>query len=635
MGAISGLFYRDTNRTVSKAQIKAMTDVLQHRGPNGEMQYTEANAGLGMRGWTDEWSDDPREFRMCFSTKRHGDIFVLLDGEIYNAPELREKLDDADWECQTEFDAEVLAGLYDLYGLDQMFPMLRGKFAIAIWEPKTQTLTLARDPMGQKPIYLYQDAEKLVFASEIKGILACENIRKEINPTAIEDFFILGAVYGERSIYTDIQKVPAATWVSYRPSGSPVPDVKKTYWKFRINTRDDFTLDEWKERILNELTETVRMMKRDTYGGGAFLSGGLDSSIVVALQTRWGCDSIPTFSIGFKESQFNELEFAHEISDRFGTDWNEEIVEPDAVTELNNLVECFDEPYSDPSALPSLLVARLASRHVGCVFSGDGGDECFAGYARQIHDLKEDAVRRMFPEFFRKLVFGSLSHIYPKLASFPRIFRLKNAFRNLSMSAAEAYANTLSFCRNPLRRRLLRPLMQLPNYVPSDIDAKRIEAFNLAPKGDTLAGMQMAEMLTGLCEAMVKVDRTTMSFGVEVRSPFLDTKILQLASELPSHFKIEDGMGKWILRQIFEPQFPQKVKSRPKQGFELPTDPWLRGPLAKVFDEEVLAKGSKISTWVDTAVARQLFYEHKNKRGNYGGILWALLILAKWMQRWN
>ena len=165
MGAISGLFYRDTNRTVSKAQIKAMTDVLQHRGPNGEMQYTEANAGLGMRGWTDEWSDDPREFRMCFSTKRHGDIFVLLDGEIYNAPELREKLDDADWECQTEFDAEVLAGLYDLYGLDQMFPMLRGKFAIAIWEPKTHTLTLARDPMGQKPLYLYQDAEKLVFAS--------------------------------------------------------------------------------------------------------------------------------------------------------------------------------------------------------------------------------------------------------------------------------------------------------------------------------------------------------------------------------------------------------------------------------------------------------------------------------------
>ena len=414
-----------------------------------------------------------------------------------------------------------------------------------------------------------------------------------------------------------------------------IPEVKKTYWKFRINERDDLTLEEWKERILNQLTDTVRMMKRGTYGGGAFLSGGLDSSIVVALQTRWGCDSIPTFSIGFEESQFNELDFAEAISDRFGTDQFQEIVNPDAADELNNLVECFDEPYSDPSALPSLLVARLASRHVAGVFSGDGGDECFAGYARQLHDLKEDSFRRMFPQFIRCGLFGPLGKIYPKLDSLPRFLRFRTAFQNLAMSAAEAYANTLSFCRNPLRRRLLRPTMQMKNYTPSDIDARRIEAFHLTPTGDTLAGMQMAEVLVGLPEAMVKVDRTTMSCGLEVRSPFLDTKVLDLAAQLPSRFKIEDGMGKWILRQIFESQFPTKVKSRPKQGFELPTDIWLRGPLSGVFRDEVLSKSSPIANWIDPSVAEQLFRDHQNRRGNHGGNLWALLILAKWLRRWN
>lgn len=636
MGAIFGFVYRSGCSSSSDhlSTLRKMGAVQVHRGKNGEAFFTKNNLGFGACLWAEtvfEEADSPIEYHFGEKT-----VIVLLDGEIYNSSELREELDDLGLELQTEEDSELLAFLYAEYGFERLLPKIRGKFSAVIWDSAENLLYMVRDPLGQKPLYYFQDGEKFLFSSELKGILAHGGVPREVDLTAIEDYFIRGCVPGERSIYKNIRKVMHGSWIRcrLREDGTVEMHGPCRYWKFTPQIDDSLTEAEWTERIQNQLVETITMMKGEMPGTGAFLSGGLDSSIVVAIQSRLGCESIPTFSIGFKENAFNELTYAEAISDRFGTDMFEEIVEPDAVEELQNLVECYDEPYSDPSALPTLLVSRLAAHHVSIVFSGDGGDECFAGYARQIHDLKEDCVRRLMPGFLRRPIFGFLGSVYPKMDFMPRFFRLQTAFRNLSMSAGEAYANSLSFCRNPLRQRLLAPLYRTEGFVPSDIGEQFTAAFASAGGRDTLLGMQMAEISVGLPEAMVKVDRASMMCGLEVRSPFLDTKVLELAGQIPSEFKIREGLGKWILRKAFEPQFPMKVKSRPKQGFELPTDAWLRGPLKDVFQEEVLGSNSHISQWVDLNYAKKIYRDHTQGIGSYGGTLWSLMFLEKWAQRW-
>lgn len=636
MSAIFGTVYRRGNafRPAELSTLQRMGAVLTHRGKNGDAFFVRENLGMGACLWAEtvfEEADSPIEYHFGEKT-----LIVLLDGEIYNSAELREELDDLGLELQTEEDTELLAFLYAEYGLERLLPRLRGKFAAAILDLSENALYFVRDPLGQKPLYYYQDDKKLLFASELKGILAHGDVKLEILPTAVEDYFIMGCVPGERSIYRHIRKMMHGSWMKFqlREDGSAEPLGPFRYWRFTPQTNEDVTEEEWLERIREQLEETISMMKGEVPGAGAFLSGGLDSSIVVAIQSRYGCEQIPTFSIGFQENAFNELNFAEAISDRFGTDMYEEIVEPDAVEELKNLVECYDEPYSDPSALPTLLVSRLAAHHVSIVFSGDGGDECFAGYTRQIHDMKEDMLRSLMPGFLRRMIFGPLGYIYPKMDFMPRIFRLKTAFRNLSMSAGDAYANSLSFCRDPMRQKLLAPLYRTPGFVPSDIGKQFSDAFALAGGRDTLLGMQMAEISVALPEAMVKVDRASMMCGLEVRSPFLDTKVLELAGQIPSEFKIREGLGKWILRKSFEPQFPMKLKSRPKQGFELPTDAWLRGPLKEIFREEVLGKNSRISQWVDINYAKKLYRDHAQGIGSYGGTLWSLLFLEKWAERW-
>lgn len=636
MSAIFGVVYCNENalRPVEPSTLRDMGAVQSHRGKNGDAYFVKGNLGLGACLWAEtlfEHAESPIEYHFGEKT-----LIVLLDGEIYNSDELREELEDREIEFQTEEDTELFAFLYAEYGLEQMLPKIRGKFAAVVWDSVENVLFFVRDHLGQKPLYYYQDDEKFLFASEIKGILAHPGVKREINPTAIEDYFIMNCVPGERSIYRRVKKVQHGSWMKFQLGSRGIENVLGPfrYWKFAPQPDESVEIEEWEDRIQDQLVETVTMMKGELPGTGAFLSGGLDSSIVVAVQSRLGCESIPTFSIGFKESAFNELQYAELISDRFGTDMFQEIVEPDAVEELKNLVECYDEPYSDPSALPMLLVSRLAAHHVSVVFSGDGGDECFAGYARQIHDMKEDRIRRLIPGFLRRLIFTPAAAIYPKLDFMPRIFRWKTALTNLSLSAAEAYANSVSFCRMPLRRKLLAPLFRMKDFVPSDVGDQYVAAFNEVDPHDTLLGMQMAEISVGLPEAMVKVDRASMNCGLEVRSPFLDTKVLELAGQIPSDLKIRDGLGKWILRKSFEPQFPMKLKSRPKQGFELPTDAWLRGPLKEIFRDEVLGPNSTISQWVDINTARKLFSEHTQGVRSYGGILWSLMFLEKWMQRW-
>ena len=301
---------------------------------------------------------------------------------------------------------------------------------------------------------------------------------------------------------------------------------------------------------------------------------------------------------------------------------------------IDELTHYYDEPFADSSAIPTFLVARLASRSVKVVLSGDGGDEAFGGYARYAHDLKESAVRRWLPAWFRRTALGPIARAWPKLDWLPRPLRAKTALSNLALDAGPAYANTMTLCRQPLRRRLMVPDLaaRLNGHVPEQLVW---ESYATAPPDDALAGMIAADVATILPDDfLVKVDRASMAHGLEVRPPLVDHELMELAARIPSHYKIHHGQTKWILKQAARESLPESILQRRKQGFEIPIDDWLRGPLRPMFESAVLDRGARVAELIDQDVARRIYHSHLARTGRQGGTLWSLLVLARWAERY-
>jgi asparagine synthase (glutamine-hydrolysing) len=367
---------------------------------------------------------------------------------------------------------------------------------------------------------------------------------------------------------------------------------------------------------------------------GAFLSGGVDSSVVVALSAGATAEPLQTFSIGFHEEAFNELPYARLVAQRFGTRHVEEVVTPDAVALVDELAQYYDEPFADASAIPTFLVARLARRSVKVVLSGDGGDEVFGGYSRYAHDLKEAAVRRLLPGWLRRGVLGPLSRVWPKADWLPRPLRAKTLLTNLSLEPGAAYANTLARCRLPQRRQLLATALgpRLNGHDPGQLVR---DSHATAPADDALAGMLAADVATVLPDDfLVKVDRASMAHGVEVRPPLLDHELLELAARVPSNWKVRNGETKWIFKQAYRQQLPAEILSRPKHGFEMPVDAWLRGPLREMFEDAVLGPRTPLQDLIETSAVRRLYSSHRAGIGRHGDVLWGMLILARWAERY-
>jgi asparagine synthase (glutamine-hydrolysing) len=393
-------------------------------------------------------------------------------------------------------------------------------------------------------------------------------------------------------------------------------------------------VDEWQEAVRAAIAESVRLHMIADVPVGAFLSGGLDSSIVVCESTKAASEPIQTFSMGFREDSFSELPFAREVAEQFRTRHTEEIVTPDAVSLLDDLTHYFDEPFADSSAIPTFLVSRLARTRVKVALSGDGGDEAFGGYARYAHDVREAAIRRCLPKWFRRWAIGPLARIWPKADWLPRPLRAKTALTNLALDADLAYANTLSIFRPPLRRRLLAQQLasQLNGHDPAGWIASHHAA---APAGDPLGGMIAADVATLLPDDfLVKVDRASMAHGLEVRPPLLDHKLLELTARIPSHFKLRGGETKWLLKRSYEKELPACAVSRRKHGFEIPIDAWLRGPLRDVV-ESALSNQHRVSNFVDVSVIRKLLGAHLAGTGRHGQELWSLLVFARWAERYT
>jgi asparagine synthase (glutamine-hydrolysing) len=627
MCGIAGILYRDPQWQADPAVLKGMSAAIAHRGPDGEGFFAEPGVALVHRRLS---IIDLAGGKQPMGNE-DGSVQVVLNGEIYNYRELSQWLVAKGHTLRTQSDTEVLVHLYEEAGEDLVL-RLRGMFAFALWDRTRRRLLLARDRVGLKPLYVYRDGEKVLFGSELKAILAHPDVDRSIDPAAVEDYLAFGMIPGERAIFRRVSKLPPAHLVTLR--ADDLAKSPRRYWQFCIAPDPKPSLGEWQEALAAKVTETVNAHRVADVPVGAFLSGGLDSSVMVATQAGLSNAPVETFSIGFHEAAFSELPYARQVAQRFGTRHTEAIVTPEAAGSLDELVHYYDEPLADSSAIPTLWVSRLARKSVKVVISGDGGDEALGGYSRYAHDLGEAWLRRRVPGWLRSGMLGPLARVWPKADWLPRALRAKTLLTNLALDDAAAYANTISLCRLPIRRRLLAGdlVAELDGYRPE----QRIQQhYATARCNDPLAGMITTDVNTLLPDDfLMKVDRASMSCGLEVRPPLVDHELLELAARIPSTYKIRHGQTKWLFKQTYARQLPDGLAGRAKQGFEIPIDRWLRGPLAEMFRAAVLDPKSRVRDLVSQATARQLFDAHGAGRGRHGQVLWSVLVLARWADRY-
>jgi asparagine synthase (glutamine-hydrolysing) len=687
MCGIAGILYRDAARPVERGVLKGMADAIAHRGPDAEGFWTAPGVGLAHRRLS---IIDLAGGQQPLANE-DGSVQVVFNGEIYNYRELRDGLLARGHTLRTSSDTEVLVHLYEEVG-PALVEKLRGMFAFALWDCRERRLVLARDRVGIKPLYVYRDGEKLLFGSELKAILAHPQVERSVDPEALEDYLALGFVPGAKSIFRRIEKLPAAHFIVV--SARQWDARPQRYWELRFEADERPGEGDWQEAIRAKVGETVDRHLIADVPVGAFLSGGLDSSVVVSeavgqiqpnaaeLKTESSSPrplpggegmataqrrvpatlqaTLQTFSMGFREAEFSELPFARQVARQHGTRHTEEVVTPDAAQLVEELAFYFDEPFADSSAVPTLLVSRLARRSVKVALSGDGGDEAFGGYARYAHDLKEAAAREHLPGWLRRGAIGPLASLWPKADWLPRPLRAKTRLTNLALEPDAAYANTVLLCRLPERRKLLaadiaaelnghRPEQVIrdafgrgwggePGLVPAALTlalSQRERGRVSSPCRDVLAGMLAADTAVLLTDDfLTKVDRASMACGLEVRPPLVDHELLELAATIPSRFKVRGGETKWIMKKTFSDRLPRDAVWRAKHGFEIPVDSWLREPLRDTFESSVLAPEARVAELVDQQAVARLYRAHLAKIGRHGAVLWSMLMLAKWAEKW-
>jgi asparagine synthase (glutamine-hydrolysing) len=622
MCGICGIFETGEESIVRRSTLKAMADTLHHRGPDDEGFYCCGGIGLGFRRLA---IIDLAGGHQPLSNEDET-VWIAFNGEIYNFEELNRRFLSNGHSFRTRSDTETIVHLYEELG-EECFAQLRGMFGLALWDGRRKRLLLARDRIGKKPLYYSWDGRRLVFASEIKALWKAGGISTEMDLEALSDYFSYQYIPAPKTIYRSVRKLRPAHYLVVDASGiREVP-----YWDISFNQTRELSEGEWCEAFLAEYRTAVKSRLISDVPLGAFLSGGVDSSSVVALMNEVQ-SPVTTCSIGFAEERYNEADAARRFAQTLGAKHHEETVRPRAIDLIPKLAWHYDEPFADSSAVPTYYVSQVARRHVTVALSGDGGDENFAGYRRYKLTLGEDRVRSMFPEPLRRSFFGPLGELYPKMDWAPRVFRAKNTLQSLARSPIDGYFHGISICPPALKKRLLGPDVQrrLNGYDSADVMRYH---YDRARTPDPLSRIQYVDMKTYLVDdILVKVDRASMANSLEVRCPLLDHKLMELIAEIPSRLKLHQGQGKYIFKKSLRPVLPHDVLTRAKKGFAVPVAEWFRGELKQFAHETLFQRSDDV---LNGSFLMQCWNQHQRKQRDWSALLWTVLMFKTWQEAYR
>ncbi|MEP3051636.1 MAG: XrtA/PEP-CTERM system amidotransferase [Erythrobacter sp.] len=627
MCGIAGIIHTETPKPVDPARVERMCAALAHRGPDGSGVWTAQGIGLGHRRLSVidlEGSPQPMQ-------SADGRAIISFNGEIYNFRELRRELEDQGAKFRTNGDTEVILAAWQRWGPDCL-KRLDGMFVFAIYDLDARTLFLARDRLGVKPLYLAPLSDgSLAFASELKGLLAHPLLRRRLNPQALDEYMTWGYVPDTLSILNGVEKLPAGHFLLIETGkGKAAP---QKWWDISFEERARGSEADLSAQLVHLLRDAVGSRMVSDVPLGAFLSGGVDSSSVVALMSEISADPVKTCSIGFDVSALDETSYAQKIADQFGTDHEARTVAQDDFQEIDRLVEMFDEPFADASALPTWRVCQLAREKVTVALSGDGADEAFAGYRRQVFHHHEGRARAILPAGMRKPIFGTLGKLWPKADWAPRPFRAKSTLLALAASGEEGYASGLSIATAAQRSQLYGAgfSAELGGYRAEDSVIKLMQS---APARSGLDRAQYCDLKFWLPgDILTKVDRTSMAVSLEAREPLLDHRLIEFAARLPERMRVRGTTGKFLLKKSMERYLPEDILYRQKQGFVTPIAQWLRGPLSGA--ARAIAQSSTLiqSGWFDRERLTQLAEAHIAGRSDNSRVLWQLMMLEKSIHR--
>jgi asparagine synthase (glutamine-hydrolysing) len=626
MCGIAGIFDSTDRREIDRRLLERMNASLIHRGPDADGLHLEPGLGLAHR----------RLSIIDLSTGQQplynedGSVVVVFNGEIYNFQELVKELAGLGHTFRTRSDTEAIVHAWEQWG-EACVTRFRGMFTFALWDRNRETLFLARDRLGVKPLYYAQlPGGPWIFGSELKALMVHPGLSRVIDPLAVEDYFAYGYVPEPRTIFKDVFKLsPGCTFALRR--GQPAPQPVE-YWDVPFKLAAAPTEQEAIEELILRLRESVKLRLISEVPLGAFLSGGVDSSAVVAMMAGLVREPVVTCSISFGDPAFNESAYAQAVAERYHTQHHVEQVDLNDFSLVDNLARLFDEPFADSSAIPTFRVCELARKTVTVALSGDGGDESFGGYSRYRWHVNEERVRSLLPPSLRRPVFGLLGQFFPKADWAPRVFRAKSTLEAIARDSLEAYFHSVSFLHDGMRRNLFSQQLrsELQGYAAIEV-LKRHAA--RAPSDHPLSLVQYLDFKTYLVgDINTKVDRASMAHSLEVREPLMDHPLVEWLSSLPPTFKLRKREGKILLKKALEPYLPSEILYRPKMGFAVPLARWFRGPLRQQLKDTVLGPVLAETGWFNASCLRRLVEDHHSGLRDHSMPLWTLLMFESFLR---
>ena len=628
MCGISGKLYFNNMGEVSAELISRMNAKLAHRGPDDQGVFVDGPIGLGhSRLSIIDLSEAGRQPMRSVD----GNMHITYNGEIYNFLELKKLLEDRGYKFASKTDTEVILYLYQEYG-EECLKYLKGMFAFAIWDNNKKQLFIARDRLGKKPVkyYLDQDKKFLIFASELKALFEDQEVneKKAIDYQAIDEYLTYNYVPHPKTGFKNIFKLEPAHYLIINYDGVVT---KKRYWQLDFSKKLFMPQEEWKEQVVSKLKESVSMRLVSDVPLGAHLSGGVDSSLIVALMAQVLSEPVKTFSIGFKENDYNELPYARQLSEKYKTEHHEFNIDssmplPDI---LPKLVYQYEEPYADASALPTWYLSEITRKHIKVALNGDGGDENFAGYNRCSAGMLFTELK-LVPLKDRVKILNKIFYQITHKKVFQKGYKLLDSY---DKNFLDFYLKIIDYFEQEEKTLIYSSDMQ--DHVKNSRWHNFIDnIYNECESKDRIDKMLYTDINAGLPgDLLVKVDIASMAHGLEIRSPFLDHEFMELTAKMPSDLKLRDQNKKYLLKQVAYDYLPKNCIDRRKQGFEVPLEHWFRGSLYNYIREELLDSRFLSHGFRKEGIAK-LIDDHKNFHDDYSKHLWSLLMLKKWLEMW-